>query len=105
MHESELRKPAARAGALRRPRLPLAPVRVAIWQAACELAAAGDTRELGKTLAARFSTSERIIDLVLISQGMRHERTAAALRTGIVSALEAAKDAGAAVDEDLFDVA
>ena len=105
MSESGLRKPAARAGMLRRPRLPLQPVRVEIWHAACELVSAGETRELGKALASRFSTSERIIDLVLIIEGMRHERTAAALRTGIVGALEAAKDAGAAVDVDLSGVA
>jgi hypothetical protein len=60
---------------------------------------------LGKALASRFSTSERIIDLVLIIEGMRHERTAAALRTGIVGALEAARDASAAIEVDLFDVA
>jgi hypothetical protein len=100
-----MRKPAARAGTPRRPRLPLPAVRVQIWQAACDLVAAGDTRELGRTLASRFSTSERIIDMVLIIEGMRHERTAAALRTGIVGALEAARDAAAAVDIELSDVA
>ena len=105
MRESELRKPVSRAGTPRRARLPLQPVRLEIWQAACELVSAGETRELGKALASRFSTSERIIDLVWIAEGMRHERTAAALRTGIVGALEAAKDAGAAVDIDLSDVA
>lgn len=105
MSDSPPRKPVARAGILRRSHLPLQPVRLKIWRAACDLVANGETRELGKTLASRFSTSERIIDMVLVIEGMRHERTAAALRTGLVGALEAAKDASASVEADLCDVA
>jgi hypothetical protein len=99
------RKPNTSETSPRRSRLPLHPVRLDIWQAACELIAAGETRELSRVLASRFSTSERIIDMVLVIEGMRHERTSAALRTGIIGALEAAKDASAAIDLDLSDVA
>ena len=80
-------------------------MRLEIWKSACELVAAGETRELSRVLASRFSTSERIIDTVLVIEGMRHERTAATLKTGIIGALEAAKDASAAIDSDLSDVA
>ena len=56
-------------------------------------------------LANRFHTSERIADAVLVIEGMRHEREAAALRNGLVNTLSIAQEAIAAVDEELSDVA
>jgi hypothetical protein len=100
-----MRKPATSASTRRRVRLPLPAVRVAIWQAACELITAGESREISAVLAGRFNTGERIIDAVLVAEGMRHERTAAALKTCILGALELARDAGAAIDTELSDVA
>lgn len=66
---------------------------------------AGESRELSAVLAGRFNTGERVIDAVLVAEGMRHERTAAALKTGIIGALESAKDAGATIESELSDVA
>lgn len=89
-----LRKPAQPAATTRQsPRLPLPAVRRKIWEAARDLVASGDGREISSVLASRFSTSERIIDAVLVIEGLRHERIAATLRTGIVSALEQAREA------------
>jgi hypothetical protein len=70
-----------------------------------KLITAGEPREISAVLAGRFNTGERIIDAVLVAEGMRHERTAAALKTGILGALELARDAGAAIDTELSDVA
>jgi hypothetical protein len=97
------RKPAARATASReRVRLPLPDVRRQMWEQACELVVAGESRRVSCVLANRFRTSERIIQHCLIVEGMRHERIAATLRTGVVNALELAREAGAAVDNEEF---
>jgi len=61
----------------------------------------GHADEISAVLANRFHTSERIIDLVLVAEGMRHERVAAALKTGIVAAMHSAREAGADVFEDV----
>lgn len=89
----------------RRARLPLRPVREAIWEAACALAVDGHSQELSAILAGRFHTSQRIIDLVLVTEGMRHQRTAATLRTGMLAALQQASASAAAVEEEMEDVA
>lgn len=87
------RKPARAATTNRRSlRLPLLPVHREIWEAARDLVAAGDPREVSAVLANRFNTSERIIDAVLVLEGLKHERVAATLRTGIVSTLEQARE-------------
>ena len=93
------RKQPSKATSSRRTALPLAPVRRQIWEAACELITAGEPREHSAILAGRFHSSERIIMRVLLIEGMRHEREAAALRTGVLSALEIAREAAATVDE------
>jgi len=56
-------------------------------------------------LADRFRLSERIVDLCRMLEGLRHQRAAAALRSGIVSALEMARAAEVAVLRDMADVA
>jgi hypothetical protein len=76
-----------------------------MWAQACDLIAGGETRELSAVLANRFHTSERIVDAVLVIEGMRHEREAAALRNGLVNTLAIAQEAIAAVDEELSQVA
>jgi hypothetical protein len=38
--------------------------------------------------ANRFHTSERVIDTILVIEGMRHERVAAALRNGLVTLMK-----------------
>jgi len=76
-----------------RTRLPLAPVRRAIWEAARDLVVTGDAREISGVLANRFSSSGAIIDRVLVLEGMRHERIAATLRTGVSNALDMAREA------------
>ena len=89
-------KPAGTATSNRQsPRLPLLPVRRKMWEAARDLVASGDSREVSAVLANRFNTSERIVDAVLVLEGLKHERVAATLRTGIVSALEQAREADA----------
>jgi hypothetical protein len=93
------RKQPSKATASRRGALPLAPVRRQIWEAACELITAGESREHSAILAGRFHSSERIITRVLLLEGMRFEREAAALRTGLLSTLELAREAVATVDE------
>ena len=72
------KKPPRAAGSPRRPRLPLRPVRLQIWAAACDLVIQGHGDEVSAVLANRFHTSERIIDMVLVTEGMRQERVAAA---------------------------
>lgn len=57
------------------------------------MVASGEERSIAAVLANRFNTSERIISLCLITEGMRHERIAAALRTGVLNALEIAREA------------
>ena len=56
-------------------------------------------REHSAILAGRFHSSERIINRVLVIEGMRHEREAVALRTGLLNTLEIAREAVATVDE------
>lgn len=75
------------------PRLPLPAVRRQIWDAARDLVAAGDTREVSAVLANRYRLPEAVIDAVLIHEGIRHERVAATLRQGIVNALDLANEA------------
>lgn len=100
------RKPAGSDATIRRhSRLPLPEVRRQIWAQACDLVAAGESRELSAVLANRFHTSERMIDTVLVTEGMRHERVAAALRNGLVNTLSLAHDANAAVESEIADVA
>jgi hypothetical protein len=84
-----------------RPRtvLPLPAVRRRIWEQACDLIASGELREHSAILAGRFHSSERIINRVLVIEGIRHEREAAALRTGLLNTLEIAREAVATVDE------
>jgi hypothetical protein len=94
-----LRKQPSKATASRQGALPLAPVRRQIWEQACDLIASGELREHSAILAGRFHSSERIIDRVLVIEGMRHEREAAALRTGLLNTLEIAREAMATVDE------
>jgi len=79
--------------------LPLLAVRRRIWDQACDLIASGE-REHSAVLAGRFHCSERIVNRVLLIEGMRHEREAAALRTGILNAIEIAKDAGVSTVEE-----
>jgi hypothetical protein len=101
-----VRKPARTATTGGQPsRLPLPQVRRRIWIQACELVAVGEQRELSAVLANRFHTSERIIDTVLVSEGMRHERIAAALRNGLVNTLSIAHEASSAFDTEISDVA
>jgi hypothetical protein len=95
------RKPVRNPGNRCRARLPLAPVRKLIWEQAVELATAGDARDVPAVLANRFKIPERTIHLVLIAEGMAHERTAAALRNGMVNALAMAREAGGGIHEEL----
>jgi hypothetical protein len=89
------RKPTRTATSARQsPRLPLQPVRREIWEAARDLVASGDGREVSAVLGNRYRLSEAVIDAVLVHEGMRHERVAAALRTGVVNALALARDVG-----------
>ena len=81
------------------------PVRNACRAAACERVAIGCADEVSAVLANRLHTSERTIDMVLVLQGIRHERVAAALRTGVLSALEEARQAGASIEADIEDAA
>ena len=90
---------------MRRPRLPLKPVRQQIWAQACELVIAGHAREISQTLANRFHVSERAVDAILVLEGLRHERTAATLKTGVLSALEESRIAASSVDEEVQEVA
>ncbi|MCU1338905.1 MAG: hypothetical protein JWO19_4486 [Bryobacterales bacterium] len=85
----------------RRSRLPLPDVRKLIWEQACDLAAAGTPQELSAILARRFGLSERIIDLTILAEGMKYQRACAALRTGVIAALEQAREAITSVDSDI----
>jgi hypothetical protein len=82
--------------------LPLPSVRKAIWEAACELAVTYDTRNPAKVLAGRFRVSLRTVMLSLITEGMRHERTAKTLWCGIANVLAMARESARCVDDDLF---
>jgi hypothetical protein len=84
-----------------RTRLPLPAVRRRIWEQAVELATTDDVRDMAAVLANRFKIPERVIHLVLIAEGMAHERTAAALRNGMVNALSMAREAGSGIHEEL----
>lgn len=88
-----------------RPRLPLRPVRQEIWVAACDLLIHGDLRDIPAVLANRFHTSERIIGVVLLVEGMRHERVAAAFRNGIAESLNAGHEASRQFEDDIAEVA
>ncbi len=91
--------------ARQRGQLPLVPVRQQIWAQACELVQSGDTRDLCALLANRFHTSERIIQTVLVLQGIQHERAAATLRNGIRNTLSLEREAVRSVEEDISNVA
>ncbi len=57
------------------------------------------------TLAKRFDLPEHVIEVTLIAEGMRHERTAATLRNGLANVLAMARETGATIEEDLSEVA
>ena len=80
-----------------RARLPLPGVRRQIWEAVCEMIGDGDPVDLAG-IANRFRTSERIIAACLAVEGMKHERVANALRNGMVSTLQLAREAGETLD-------
>jgi len=100
-----MRKPAGSETTSRRNRLPLPDVRRRIWEQACDLVADGEKRDLSAVIAKRFDIPESTICLVLTLEGMRHERTAAALRNGVLNALAIASEAGHGVNDDISDVA
>jgi hypothetical protein len=79
--------------------MPLPSVRRRIWEQACDLIASGEEREHALVLAGRFQCSQRIIHRALLIEGMRHEREAAALRTGVLNALTIAREARNSVEE------
>jgi hypothetical protein len=81
------------------PRLPLPAIRKRIWEQACDLVAAGDTRDLARVLANRWNTGADVIDVVLVLEGCRFQRGAAALKTGVLNALALAREAEDAADE------
>jgi hypothetical protein len=83
------RKSVGRAG-LSGCKLPLRPIRRRIWDAAQTLAHCGEP--IIATLAKRFDLDHLTIEVVLVAEGRRHEREAAALRNGIVNALEIARE-------------
>lgn len=82
------RKPMGRE--VRAVRLPSPVVRQQIWDAAVGLL--GSERLISVTLARRFQLSPEAVESVILREGMRHERTAAALHTGILSALQMARE-------------
>jgi hypothetical protein len=86
------RKPNGTAGVSRRVKpLPLRPLRKRLWDAAQALFASGEP--VVATLARRFELDQSTIETVLVAEGLRHERTAVALKNGIVNALAIARDA------------
>jgi len=95
----ERKQPARETGRVQRARLPLPAIRRQIWEQACDLIASGEQCEHSPILARRFQCSEGVISRVLLIEGMRHEREAAALRTGVLNALEIAREAGLSMDE------
>jgi hypothetical protein len=80
--------------------LPLAETRRQIWEAAADLIASGDARDISAVLARRFQTTQATISRVMVMEALRYEREAAALRHGVRNALQLARDAGASVYED-----
>lgn len=92
------RKQPSKAATRSRASLPLPAIRRRIWEQACDLIASGE-HEHASILAGRFHCGERVISRVLLIEGTRHEREAAALRTGVLNALEIAREAGSSVDE------
>jgi len=80
--------------------LPLAETRRQIWEAAAELIALGDPRDITELLAKRFRASHATIARVMVLEALRFEREAAALRHGVRNALQIAREAGAAVYEE-----
>jgi hypothetical protein len=52
-----------------------------------------------------LSHFERIVNAVLVGEGIRHQREASALRNGLMNTLAIAQDAITAVDEELSSVA
>ena len=80
-------------------RLPLPEIRRKMFDQACELIAAGDPRELSLVIGNRFHISQSVVNRVLVLEGLRHEREAAALRAGIHNAVLLAREAGQSVYE------
>jgi hypothetical protein len=83
-----------------RTQLPLPGVRKQVWAQACDLVSTGTGADIPSLLARRFDTTEEIINRILIAEGMKHEREAAALRSGLLSALSLGREARASVDGD-----
>lgn len=77
------KKPNGREHSQRVPRLPLVSVRRRSWEAALELQR--DGRSISATLTKRFDLPAHTIEAVLLLEGAKPARTAAALRTGIVN--------------------
>jgi predicted transcriptional regulator with HTH domain len=87
------RKPNGRVTAPRARRaLPIPAVRKQIWEAAQSLDPCDQL--VSEVLAREFELPPSTIEAVLLREGRRYERTAAALRTGIVSALQAGREVG-----------
>ena len=84
---------------------PLPAVRKRVWEAACELVTAGNTHDLPGVLANRFGLPKRTIHAIIVSEGMRHERISTTLSLGIANLLELAQEAGAAVIDEISEVA
>ncbi len=89
------RKPNGRAGIAARP-LPLRPIRRRVWDAALALAFSGEP--IVATLSKRFEIDQVTVETVLVIEGRRHERTAVALRNGIVNTLAIAREAAEDTD-------
>jgi hypothetical protein len=81
--------------------LPRADIRRHIWQQAVELIALGDSRDPYVVLSDRLRLPRGTISLVILLQGMKYERQALTLRTGIANALQMSHDAAASVEEEI----
>jgi hypothetical protein len=67
--------------------------------------AIGETRDLMRGPSRLVQHQRAVVGLCLVIEGLRHQRTAAALRSGILSALELGREAEAAVLADAAEVA
>lgn len=86
-------------------KFPLLTVRKQIWDQACELAIAGDRRDLVAVIANRFRIPERTVVLAILGEGIFHERSAAVLHAGIGNLLSSARELRAEIDAELYEVA
>lgn len=82
------------------PALPCRGLRSQIWEAAKDMLALGDDREISRVLSSRFRVAETVVDRILVVEGVTHERGRAALSTGIQSALGIEREAVRTVDEE-----